>query len=498
MTDMPQQDPLRSGNGEPFPTTVVKEVALASASQPAWASRKLKDRLRLLRALRQSIVHNAEALVEAVETGRPRQSGETLASEVLPLVESIRFLERRASRILAPRAHRRRYFPVWLAGVSLEILREPFGVILVIGPSNYPLFLPGVQIVQALAAGNAVVVKPGTTGLPVMSLLRDLAERSGFDAGVLRVLDESALSAEAAIAAGVDKVVLTGSAVTGRKVLGLLSDGLTPSTMELSGCDATFVCPDADLELVTKALCFGMRLNAGATCIAPHRVFVPQALASDLETRLVEALRPVGSLEVACAVAERAQSLVNEAVAAGAVLLCGEIQPGKSFRPVVLANATSGMRLLAEDVFAPVVTVIHVDDMAEAIRLDEECPYALGASVFGRKRSARRIARQINAGTIVINDMITPMAHPALPFGGRAESGFGITRGAEGLLEMTQVKAVAVRRGKWRPHLDPARAEDEAFLRYYLMASRGKGFWCRLKAGVAMLKAIARRTRGTA
>lgn len=405
-----------------------------------------------------------------------------MAAEVLPLAEACRFLERRAPRILRPRRYRARLLPLWLARLALEIRRDPFGVVLIISPSNYLLLLPGVQLVQALIAGNAVVVKPGRTGRPVMQVLVRIMADVGFDTSLCRVLDESTESARQAIEAGVDKVVLTGSASTGRAVLVELGPRLVPSTMELSGCDAVYVREDADVEMVVRGLAFGLRFNSAATCIGPHRVFVPRSLACELESRLTVAVERIGSCDVDADVAERARGLVEKALAAGARRLTGEIRPGECFFPVVLADASPDMDLLKEDVFSPVIAIVLVGSDEEALELSSKCPYALGATVFGGERAAMRLARKVPASAVIVNDMIVPTAHPALPFGGRGQSGYGVTRGAEGLLEMTQVRSIAVRKGRFRPHLDDPMPGDEALLRDYLLSLHGPGFRSRLRA----------------
>lgn len=470
-------------------------VARARRAQARWGCRATRERLSVIRRARRLIADRVDDLVAAVDAGRQRGPGESIMAEALPLADACRFLERRAERILAPRRQRAGLPPLGLSGGTLEIRREPYGVVLVIGPSNYPLFLPGVQVLQALVAGNATIVKPGRQGSDAMRALQHILLASGLESDLLGVLDESTDSARSAIASGVDKVVLTGSAATGRAVLEELAPRLVPAAVELSGCDAVFVLESADLNMVARAVAFGLRLNAGATCIAPHRVFVPHGMVDDLEARLVAALRGA-SCTVDEHVARRALDLVSDALDQGARLLTGRIEPGSIFEPVVLADASPTMRLLQADVFAPVVSLVSVEDEQGALRASVQCPYALGASVFGDEAPARDLARAIRAGVVVINDIIAPTAHPAVPFGGRGESGYGTTRGAEGLIEMTRPKAIVTRRGRWRPHYSQASRADAALARHILRAVHGRGFRQRLEAIAAAVRtAVGRRTR---
>ncbi len=248
-------------------------MTAARQAQARWARSPLAQRIGLVRKLRGLIAENAGQLAEASASARFRPMLESLTAEVLPLAEACRFLEREAGKLLKPLRLGKRGLPLWLAGVCSEIQREPFGVVLIIGPGNYPLLLPGVQLIQALVAGNAVWLKPGVGGTDAARALCDLIARAGFDPQLVALLPESPEAAREAIAARPDKVLFTGSAATGEKILAQLAPHLIPATMELSGCDAVILRADADLDLAVKALVFGLRLNNGATCMSPKPCF---------------------------------------------------------------------------------------------------------------------------------------------------------------------------------------------------------------------------------
>lgn len=425
-------------------------TALATGRQAAriWAATPLPQRLACVGRTRRLIAREAHALAATV----PRPVADTLVAEVLPLLEAARFLERRAPRLLAPRLPLGRR-PLWLFGVTAVIRREPLGVVLILGPGNYPLFLPGAQTLQALAAGNAVCLKPAPEGVAAALALADVLRRAGLPEGVLRIL--GAAEGPAAVRAGYDRIVLTGSAETGTLVLAAAAPSLTPATMELSGSDAVFVLPGADLDLVARCLAYGLRLNGGATCIAPRRVFVPRERAAALEAMLLALLAAIPDAAVPEAVSRRLSDLLDQAAAQG-----GRAHRAGPARPAVLADARPDMALLRQDVFAPWLALVPVAGLDQALRDDALCPFALGASIFGPEAAARQLANRLRAGSVCINDVIVPTADPRLPFGGGGRSGFGRTRGAEGLLEFTAVKTVSVRRGRFRPHLDPPSERD--------------------------------------
>jgi acyl-CoA reductase-like NAD-dependent aldehyde dehydrogenase len=453
-------------------------------------------RLQIVRRLRHLIAARAEALVAAVGDRYARTPAETLAIEVIPLADACRFLEREAAGLLRPRRLGWRGRPLWLAGAEAEIRREPLGVVLILAPGNYPLFLPGVQMLQALVAGNAVLLKPAPGCTAPVAALGELFEDAGLPSQLVQLLDEDVASARAASAEGVEKVVLTGSAETGRAVLGDLAPQLTPATLELSGNDAVFVLPGADLDLVADALAFGLRLNGGATCIAPRRVFLPRAQAADLERRLQAHVAGMPSVPVAGSTIERLQPLLEEARRAGCRIMGAAPQADvPAISPILVADAPPELALLKVDIFAPVLAIVPVHDCEEALRVDEMCPYALGASVFGPEEPARRLATRVRAGAVTINDLIVPTADPRLPFGGRAQSGYGVTRGAEGLLELTCLKTISLRRGRLRPHYHPMTAVDQTVFRQYLRAVHGGGWVGRVTACASLCAVLARRVR---
>jgi acyl-CoA reductase-like NAD-dependent aldehyde dehydrogenase len=461
--------------------------------QTAWAARPLRERLRVVRAIRHGLAARSADLVRAVRRETSRPEAEILSSEIVPLADACRFLEREAPRLLATRRLGADGRPAWLTGVESEVRREPLGLVLVIAPSNYPLFLPGVQTLQALAAGNAVLWKPGRGGLGAAEAFAALAAKAGLPGGLLTVLPESPEAAREAIAAGVDKVLLTGSAATGREVLAELARRLVPATVELSGCDALFVLPGADLERVAKAIRFGLALNGGATCIAPRRVFVPHELAPQLEERIAALATELPEIRLDSETASRVRVLVAGAIEQGARLLAGTLDPSGGFHPMVIADALPSMHLLQEDLFAPVVSLVRVSGIEEALADAALCPYALGASVFGP--AAVALAGRVQAGVVVVNDTIVPTADPRLPFGGRGASGFGATRGAEGLLELTVPKVVAIRRGRRLPHLEDPQPGDADLFRAWLSLAHGGGPRARLRGALDLARALVLRGR---
>ncbi|MEX2670687.1 MAG: aldehyde dehydrogenase family protein [Phycisphaeraceae bacterium] len=459
-------------------------VLRAAESREPWAQTPLAERLAMLSRMRHALAADAGRVARQLTEALPqrRSVAETLAAEILPLLEGWRFLERRAKRILQPRRVGARGRPLWLYGSKATIHREPKGTVLVLCPFNYPLLLGGAPLGQALAAGNTVLLKPGRLGAEAAVTLEGLARQAGAPPGVVQVLDNSIDAGLGAIDLGVDHVVMTGSAEAGRSVMRRCAERLTPLTMELSGCDAVFVQREADIDHAVRCLAFGISINSGATCIAPRRVWVHRSQYEPFCRAMATAAHAIEPLPADEAATQRLMQLTRDALQSGARQLAGSITSDGRVRPIVLADISPTDTLLHRDVFAPALSLVPVDSDEQALRLDRRCPYALGASVFGKPAEAAKLAQQVDAGTVTVNDLIVPTADPRLPFGGRRQSGFGVTRGAEGLLELTRVRTVVHRPARFQPHLQPTRESDADRLEALIQANHQSTWAQRVQA----------------
>jgi aldehyde dehydrogenase (NAD+) len=294
-------------------------------------------------------------------------------------------------------------------------------------------------------------------------------------------------------------VVLTGSAATGKAVLRQLAETLTPATMELSGCDAVFVLAGADVAHTIGALAFGMRLNGSCTCMAPRRVFLVgwgEAEAARFEGLLATQLDWLSDVPVPEKTERLVRELIGDAEAQGGVaMLHGPDESGGAglLAPTLLVKATPGMLAMQTDVFAPVLSVMRAVDFEEALAADAACAYGLSASIFGPEREARRLASRLRVGTVLINDVIFPTVDPRVPFGGRGRSGFGVTRGAEGLLAMTSPKTMQVQRARLRWNYEATTATHVGLFAGLAGLLHGRGLgrrWAALKRMVGAARKL--------
>ncbi len=428
-----------------------------------------------------------ERFAAAISPTLARTPADTLVAELLPLLDACRFLELNAARILQTRVLGSAGRPRWLRGVAAEIRRDALGHVLVIGPSNFPLFLPGVQALQALAAGNSVTWKPGSGGRDVAELVAAALTEAGLPQGLLTVTADSVDAAYQALAERPDKVAFTGSAEAGKDVLTKLAESATPAVMELSGADAVIVLPGADLERVAKAVAFGLRLNGGATCMSPRRLLAIGDTMTALVPLLERELADVPAVTLLERTGEMLHGLLDQAVTTGAVLR-GVLKPAQQ-RPLLIASALPTMAIANSDIFAPVLSLITVSTVPKFPDVYAECPYALTVAIFGDERAALALGEKLRAGTILINDLIAPTADPRVPFGGRGASGYGATRGTEGLLEMTAAKTVIVRRGRSLRHWLPTSAQHIPLFEGAILAAHGPTMIARLDGLRAMIGA---------
>ncbi|MBY0396365.1 MAG: aldehyde dehydrogenase family protein, partial [Thermoleophilia bacterium] len=302
----------------PFET----EVAAARRAQTAWANTPVRARLKHVRELRHLIVERIDAIGAAIAADIARPALEIAGSEVLPTAAALKYLEKRAAGILAPRKVSWWDQPTWLMGARDAVHHRPWGVVGVIGTWNYPVFLNVGQIASALVAGNAVLWKPSENAPKTADATAELFRAAGFPADLLQVLPATREAGPQVAEAAVDHVVFTGSDVVGRRLAARLGERLIPSTLELSGCDAMFVFADANLEMAAKAAWFGLSINRGQTCIAVRRIFVQRSQCEAFTALLKPLIARAGPLGLVTAGQQvQAERLIQDAAARGATVI---------------------------------------------------------------------------------------------------------------------------------------------------------------------------------
>lgn len=436
---------------------VDQAIAAARRAQPAWSALPDAERKGLMDKAADAIKANAEYLAELVT----REQGKPLGGVGPGQVPGARF-ELMGCEVWT-RVPASLDLPVEVAFEDAtrrdEIRRRPFGVIAAVAPWNWPLLIAIWQIVPALRAGNTVVIKPSEyTSICTLELVRLIAEV--LPAGVLNSVSGGGEVGAALVEhPGVDKIMFTGSAATGRRIAAAAARTLTPTTMELGGNDAAIVLPGADPKALAMDLFWGSFLNMGQTCACAKRLYVHDSLHDAVvsELKALAQAMPMGDgMDAGMAmgpIQNRRQydivvDLVNDAREQGATIVCGGAAPGGAgnFYPLTLVtDIADGARLVDEEQFGPVLPIIryrHIDDaVASANRLD----VGLGASVWSADLDqAQQVAARLQAGTVWINQH--GAIHPMVPFGGVKRSGWGVEFGVDGLKAVTQPKVISLRK----------------------------------------------------
>jgi acyl-CoA reductase-like NAD-dependent aldehyde dehydrogenase len=486
--------------GATDPAAVQEVVIEAKLAQEAWGETPLLDRRALLLRVAADVLERADEIADIVlaETGKPRV--EAFTTELFPALDALVWLAKEAPKLLAP--ERIGYPQLHLKHKRASLHYEPIGVVGVIAPWNFPFAIPFTQTAYALAAGNAVVLKPSE----LTPLTGALVARLFAEAGApVRVAQGGGAVGEALVKArGLGKVLFTGSAKVGRLVAASAGERLVPVTLELGGKDPMIVLDDADLARAVDGALWGSFMNCGQVCSGVERIYVQSAL---FEPFARELARKARELELGPLISEeqrdKVAELVDDAVGRGARALTGGRSPDRAgwyYEPTVLVDVPRDARLEHDEVFGPVVTVTRVSDDEHAIRAANNSPFALGASVWTRdSERAQRAARRLRAGTVWHNDHAYSYASSQATWGGRGESGFGRTHSKHGLYDLTAPKFVDRDSGRvpvpwWFPYDEHAAAAFRGALGALYsdgLPSRARAAWRERRA----LLMLARRYR---
>ncbi len=435
-------------------------VEAARAAQPAWEAVGFEGRAEVLLAARRWLVANGERVVTTIcaETGRP--ADETQFAELAYGLSALEFWARQAPLYLADESIETAS-PI-VRGRRMTVRYEPVGVVGVIGPWNYPLNNSFGDCIPALAAGNAVVLKPSEVTPLTSLLMAEMLAECGLPEGVFAVATGRGETG-AALVDEVDFVMFTGSVETGKKVMAQAAQTLTPVSLELGGKDPMIVLADADLERAANAaVSYGLN-NSGQVCISVERIYVEEPVHDefvDLVTEKVGALRQgppgeAGTVDVGAIIfgpqIELIEAHVRDAVDKGAKVVTGGERgagPGRFYRPTVLTDVDHSMRCMTEETFGPTLPVMSVRDAEQAVELANDGPYGLQASVWTRdEHRGEELARRIEAGVAMVNDAQVNYAALELPMGGWKASGLGSRHGPDGIRKYTKRQSLLITPG---------------------------------------------------
>ena len=446
-----------------LPEEVARAVGRARSSQAAWAATSFRARGRIILRARKIILGELDeiALLISRETGKP--IAEAIAMEMAPGLDLMQYFARKTESLL-----QRERINVGLygwMGRTSYLVHKPIGVVGIISPWNFPWATPLAEVVMGLMAGNAVVLKPSEL-TPLTALkIKEVLEQAGLPDELLQVVTGDGSTGAALIGAGVNKIMFTGSVATGRRVAEAAANYLIPVVLELGGKDPMIVLEDAHIENAARGAVWGAFANCGQSCAAVERCYVNETVSQKFTDAVVaetKRLQQSGDKQSDLGPMSSEQQLrvverhVYEATAQGALALTGGERTsdaaGPFFPPTVLINVNQEMNVMREETFGPVLPIMKFKTDDEAIRLANDSLYGLTASIWTNDLArGKRIAEQIDAGTVMINEALYVHAVGQTPWGGVKHSGFGRTHGRAGLLELVNQQHIHVNHFAWVP-----------------------------------------------
>src|SRR3954467_2167204 len=472
------------------PAEVTELARRARAAQPGWEALGFDGRARIFRRAQKWVLDNADRVIATIvsETGKTYE--DAMFAEISYAASAFGFWAKNAEDFLAD--ERVKTSSIMVKGKKLITRYKPVGLVGVIGPWNYPLTNSFGDCVPALAAGNAVILKPSEETPLTSLLMAEMLAECEIPPDVFQVATGRGETG-AALVTEVDMVMFTGSTKTGRKVMQKAAETLTPVALELGGKDPMIVLSDADLERAANHAVFYSMQNGGQTCISIERCFVEAPVYDEFVGKVTEkgkAIRQVGpgapgAVDVGAIPFPPQMDIiedhVNDAIAHGAKAVVGGHKKdgsGQFFEPTVLIDVTPDMKAMRGEAFGPPLPIMKVADAEEAIRLANDSPYGLAASVFTKDiKRGEADARRVESGAVCVNDAMMNYAALELPMGGWKESGLGSRHGGGGIRKYTRQQSILISRlhPKKDIHMFPYKAKNTQRLLGFFRLVWGRG-----------------------
>ncbi len=443
---------------ESTPEDVAAAVETARRKQPGWAEVPIDKRAAIIEQFAASVLDHRTEFLDTLqaETGKSRRSA---LEELLDIQSTCEYAVDHGPKALADEP--RKPAISWLS--TATVTYEPVGVVGVISPWNYPISLALVDAIPALLAGNAVVLKPDEKTPYGALLMAELFEEAGLPNGLFQVVAGDGETVGGALIDSVDYISFTGGTKTGRAIAERAGRNLIDCSLELGGNNPLIVLDDADIQQAARGAITACFSNMGQLCLSAERLYVEQSVYEEFVDAFVEETEQLTlgtdhsfEADLGSLIDERQLESVEAHVEAAresdaTVQTGGRARPDVGpycYEPTILTDVEPDSRVVCEETFGPVVSVTPVDSVSEAIERANDSPYGLNASVWsGDTARGEQIARQLNCGTVCVNDGFTVgWSASAAPMGGMGESGIGRRHGPEGIRRYTESRTVAVSR----------------------------------------------------
>lgn len=407
-------------------------------------TRSIDWRLKQLRGINTMLETHESDFAEALEADLGRSRFDSWFGDIASTKGEVDFALKNLARWMKPRRQR---LPLTQMPGAARIQYEPLGVVLVIGAWNYPIYLSVGPMVAALAAGNAVVLKPSEIASATSAVLASLLPQY-LDPEAVQVIEGDGLLTQDLLSLGFDHALFTGGTEIGKKIMAGAAATLTPVTLELGGKSPVIVDADADLDVVARRLSWVKSLNSGQTCISPDYVLAHHSIRDALVEKIIAssdeftADRPDGMKIVNQRQFDRLVGYIG--ATKGTVAAGGGSDPGRlTIEPTILVDPDPDEPAMTDEIFGPILPVLSVDSMDEAIVFVNGRPKPLALYIFAKSKTvANRLVDAIPAGGAVINHIAVHCLVPTLPFGGVGASGMGAYHGEWGFQTLSHRKSV--------------------------------------------------------
>jgi coniferyl-aldehyde dehydrogenase len=429
---------------------------LLAAQRAAYRANPMpsaEQRRAWLKALRELILSEKQALVDAVSSDfSNRAASETLLAEIMPSLHGIDYVSKRLGKWMKPA---RRHVGLAFQPASARVVYQPLGVVGIIVPWNYPLYLAFGPLIGALAAGNRVMIKMSESTPATSQLVKDLLAKVFPEDLVAVVLGEAEVG-QAFSRLHFDHLLFTGATSIGKHVMRAAAENLVPVTLELGGKSPAIVSADVPLEDAAERIAFGKTMNAGQTCVAPDYVLVPQERVEGFVAAYRAAVQRFypqleNNPDYTAIINERQlgrlKGYLTDAEAKGAQLL--PLFPGDQDRRLahsLVLNVSDEMKLMQEEIFGPLLPIVPYQRLEEAFAYINDRPRPLALYYFGYDKSEQqRVLHETHSGGVCLNDTLLHVAQDDMPFGGVGPSGMGHYHGHEGFLTFSKAKGVFIK-----------------------------------------------------
>ncbi|QBF24660.1 coniferyl aldehyde dehydrogenase [Pseudomonas tructae] len=440
----------------PLPLTEFDDLnGLFARQRQAFAGNPMPlvaQRLQWLKSLRSALLAQQQGLIAAINKDfSGRSADETLLAELMPSIQGLRHAEKHLKQWMKAS---KRTVGLAFQPASAQVQYQPLGVVGIIVPWNYPLFLAIGPLTCALAAGNRVMLKLSEATPATGQLLKQLLGQV-FPEDLVSVVLGEADVAQAFSRLPFDHLLFTGATSVGRQVMLAAAENLTPVTLELGGKSPAIVSASVPLADAAERIAFGKTLNAGQTCVAPDYVLVPRERLDDFANAYQSVVRrfyptladnPDYSAIINPRHLARLQSYLDDARSKGAEIIDlypQEPRQGRRLPPHLLLKVSDDMRVMQDEIFGPLLPLVPYDSLDQALTYINQRPRPLALYYFGYERSEQQhVLEHTHSGGVCLNDTLLHVAQDDLPFGGIGPSGMGHYHGHEGFLTFSKAKAV--------------------------------------------------------